>query len=166
MAAAEVLTWDRAAADGGAYRATITDLGDATLENDPGEPPPTDGTELYDDMCNQWAKQIAAVNRTMDGVKFTIAFDGGGAPFIDRVQAAGTLIDASTFTLTDNGNGDTTVAWDAGDFPALTCDPRAWMGEDGSWLHPTAVIVTATSIRVRTRVLAGTLTNGRVNVAF
>ncbi len=166
MAAEEILTWDVAAVDGGARRPSIADVGDALLEDDPAHPPPNDGTHLYAKMVNQWAKQIAALGRTASSVRMTIAFDGGGVPFIDRLEAAGTLIVTSTFTLTDNGNGDTTIAWDPGDLPAITCEPIAGIVGTGNFLTPTVEVVSATSIRVRTPNSSGTLTNQRVTIRF
>lgn len=163
MAAEEIYTWD-ITTGGGARRPSLSDLGDAQLEDQaPPHAPPKTGSHLYAAKMNQETMQTFGAAQMIPSVRMTIDF-ASSTPFIDRFTAPGTLLTSTSFALTDNGAGDTTISWAAGVIPALDCDPKAWMGGTGSWLAPVVEVVSATSVRVRTRNNSNTLADGRVTI--
>lgn len=123
MAAPTYLTWD--GGDGSLpRRPSADDLGgDEKLDND--EKPPDDGEHFTAGGWNQKVKQLKALARVASPAKIEVRFDGGGAPFVNGFTAAGTLITGATFAPTDNGNGDTTIAWPANTFPVADVPPNA-----------------------------------------
>lgn len=164
MAAIDTLTWDLTPA----RRPSLNDLGSAILEDKAGtKAPGTSGKNLYAAMCNQWQRQIAALARTASSVRLTIDFDGGGVPFIDKFQPAGTLLVSSDFALTDNGNGDTVITWTTSKLPPVECDPQATVNNDGDYTIAVtkSTTSTTTSMRVKTR-LAGVLSNARFTISI
>lgn len=71
---------------------------------------------------NQQSKQIAALARVAESCKLEIRFSSG-APFVQNAPSPGTLIALSTFTVVDNGTGDTSITWPAETFPPHACSP-------------------------------------------
>jgi hypothetical protein len=120
----------------------------------PGQP--------YSNQLNQRGMLIPALARVSPVAIITIAFSSG-APFVDRLSCCSKVLEIADLTVTDNGNGDTTIEWPANTFPTAVADMEASVCEDGSWLQPTAVSVT-NGVRVRTRADGGVLTNARVQV--
>lgn len=162
MAAADELTWDDTT--GGVRRPSLADLGGADLEDDTSYPPATDGSELYALMCNQWTKQIAALGRVCPACVMTIAFSAG-APYIDKLASASANLVIGDFTLTDNGSGDTTIAWAANKLPAMSTDPVATPNAIGGDTTAQVSVVSATSIRVQTYA-GGVIADTRVTVTI
>lgn len=125
MAAPDFLTWDGGTGDEGTElprRPSTDDLGgDEKLDND--EKPPDDIEHFTAGGWNQKVKQLVALARVAAACKLEIRFDGGGVPFVNRATAAGSAVSRTTFTPTDNGNGDTTITWPANTFPPSTVSP-------------------------------------------
>lgn len=150
MSSPDTLTWDLLVADGGARRPSLDDVGGAVLIDDPDDPPPVDGEDIYAAMGNQWAGQIQAIGKTVFSVAISVTFSGS-TPSIAGIMATGTNVDASAFTVTDNGVGDTTLSWTSGDLPPMTCSPMASLNGTTPALAPAASKPTATSIRIVTK---------------
>lgn len=123
MSAPATLVFDTLAADGGARRPAIADVGGAILEDHATKPPPKNGTHLYKDMCNQWQLVMAALGRMIPTAKLTVDFSAG-APFIDKIQTASAQLVAGDFTIADDGVGVTRIQWTSTKLPAPTCRPE------------------------------------------
>lgn len=170
MAAADRFTFDPVVELGvvtvPAARPSLDDIGGAGLQDDTSFPPSKDSRMLYADMGNQWQLQLAGLARMSATARITISFSAG-APFIVHAQTASSLLVAADFTLTDNGTGDTTVAWAAGKLPAVGCDPGITLNRGAltGVLAYEMSLPTATSIRVLTRD-DGTAADMRFTVAI
>lgn len=140
-------TWEIA---GDARRPTLADMGGAELLNEENYEPATDGTEPTAEMLNQTQYQAHAVGRMVALAKMTIDFVAG-APTIVAITTPNPNLDASDFTLTDNGAaGDTTISWTTGVIPAVGVDPELTLNANSTAYTGNVVKVTATSVRVRT----------------
>lgn len=129
--APETLTWDLGEDDGGARRPSIADLGGATVEDE--APLPDKASMLYADQVNQWAKQLAAFAKIVPSAKISVRFTAG-SPAIIAAGGPGTAVVPDLFEVTDNGPGDTTIAWDAGVLPLPTgIQPEVTMNQDGDF---------------------------------
>lgn len=150
MAAAEDLVFALASP----RRPTADDV-DATLEDD-GVYPPATGMP-YADQLNQGLKLARACGLMIYVAKIEVHF-AAGTPSVYGVNAANDSIVPGTFTVTDNGSGDTTITWPADTFPIATLSPTASVVDTshGSWLQPTCSTVT-NGVRVKTRNSATTL---------
>jgi hypothetical protein len=71
---------------------------------------------------NQQSMQIAAMAKVVGACKLEVRFNAG-VPFLQRVSAPGNNVLLETFTVTDNGTGDTTITWPAYTFPEHICSP-------------------------------------------
>jgi hypothetical protein len=137
-------------------RPTQDDFGGVAKEDDSLFPPnpitmPTAAD--YNERC----RMLAAAWRLLPVACLPITFIAG-APTKGTPQAGNPNIVTGTFTVTDNGAGDTTITWPADTFPAATRPPQAEVDDPahGSWLHPTCEPVT-NGVRVKTRNSAGAL---------
>jgi hypothetical protein len=166
-----VSTWDILAADGGARRPSLNDVGGCELVEDAIMVPPTNGTQLYKLMLEQWQRQLYAVAKTIPSATITLDFSAG-TPFIDKLMAPGTLHVPSgvgaTFLLTDNANGDTTITWASWRLPPFEAAPTGTVN-DLVITSPTVqvdVVAAAagfSAVRVKTKD-AGTLRDLRVTI--
>lgn len=154
------LTWDGDPANNVApHRPSIAHLGDNDKENEPGFPPdPRYG--ITADGSNQRAWQLWALSKVVPAVKLSIRFDGGGAPYLHSVS--GTMSEVSivpgeSFTVTDNGTGDTTISWSSDFMPPILTEPEACI----NGLTPGMISVQAgtQNVRVLTLSSAGAATN-------
>jgi hypothetical protein len=139
-------------------RPTEDDMDPATVDV---VPLPLPG-QLYAAQMNQRGKCIAAIGRVSPVAIMVVDF-AAGAPYVDRLTCCSIVLQIADLSLTDNGNGDTTIEWPANTFPTSVADMEAFVCTDGSWLQPTAVAVT-NGVRVKTRNSGGTLIDGRVQV--
>lgn len=151
MTAPNTLTFDIAPP----RRPSLDDCGGATLINDAVDPPDPQ-TMPYAEQLNQWAKQIARFGGSIAVARFSIVFSAG-TPSIGQFVCLPTAPITGTFTVTDNGNGDTTISWPADTFPPSVLKPMVALNEDVAALAPVAWMPNATSVRVKTRDSAGTL---------
>lgn len=144
------LTWDGDSANGvPPRRPSVVDAGgdqkqdDSAYPPDPIEHPTAPG-------WNQKAKQIPALARVAPVCKLGVGFNSG-APFVSHCASPGTNVFTSTFTVTDNGTGDTTITWPAGTFPASVCPPTGLTLVSSSTSVSAAHVEQVTNgIRVRT----------------
>lgn len=146
MAAAETLTWDIEAADGGPRRPSLEDVGGATLEDDADDPPDPQ-TMPYAAQLNQLQKQAAAVGKVVPFVAYSVHFASGTPSVVASTMPRSSV---PVFTPSHPGAGDTTITWPAGTFPPATLQPIAVLNQDvGELVGITAVQVT-NGVRVRT----------------
>lgn len=117
-------TWDGGTGDSGTElprRPSTDDLGgDAKQDNH--EAPPDDVEHFTAAGWNQLVKQVAALARVAASSKIELRFTGS-TPFVSRVTSPRSDVTIATFTLTDNGAGDTSVVWPADTFPPTACSP-------------------------------------------
>lgn len=96
--------------DGGSNvprRPSLDDLGGAAYQD--FVPLPDETTMPSSAMENQNEMVLHGVTKLMDIAKIYVTFPGG-VPTKTTVVGAGDIFSTSDVTLTDNGNGDTTVA--------------------------------------------------------
>src|SRR6478736_5325268 len=124
MSAPEFCVFDGGIGDEGAEpprRPTTDDLGgDAKQDN--YEFPPDDVEHFTAGGWNQLVKVAKALSKTAALCKLELGFDAG-APFVAAAPALSGNVTLATFTVTDNGTGDTTVTWPANTFPPAACAP-------------------------------------------
>lgn len=147
MAVPADLTWDLAVGDGGPQRPTLAAMGEAALVDDADYPPvaPTMPTSL---MLNQWQRQLAAQGKVIAALVVSIRFSGG-TPSVYKFTTPGDTMVLGDLTVTDNGTGDTTIAWPSNMLPVSVAEPV--VGVNGSTPgQASAEMPTATSVRVRT----------------
>lgn len=118
------------------HRPTIDELGGGAFQNDPVHAPGPDHPSA--EMFNQATKQIVALAGLAPSLKIQVEFVAG-APAITQLVALGSTIKVQDFTLTDNGNGDTTLTI------------AHWAGE---WLRPCELTVAEDAAVDRERVFA------------
>lgn len=127
-------------------RPGIDDVGGGAKVNATQPPDPQRGLDAAD--WNQASKQLVELAAVVPVVVLAIKFTAG-VPLIDQVTGAGTAAkNPATYTVTDNGAGDTTIAWPAGTFPGRTAPAKA--GITGATVGMIAVETLTNSVRVRT----------------
>lgn len=148
MAVPEDLTWDLAAGDGGPQRPTLAYMGEASLVDDSDYPPvaPTMPTSL---MLNQWQRQLAAQGKVVGALGISVRFSGG-TPSVYKFTTPGDSMVLGDITVTDNGDGDTTLSWPANMLPVSVLEPSVTYNGSTTGTAPTAAMATATSVRVYT----------------
>ncbi len=156
MAAASTLTWDLATP----RRPTLEDCGDAQLQ-DHATRPPKAPTQPYADQLNQWAMQIARLGGVVPVAVISIQISGG-VPSVYSFTACPTAVLTGTFTVTDNGTGDTSITWPASTFPVAAARPAVSINSDLLAI-PRAFNIT-NGVRVKTANAAGTLIDAEFTV--
>ena len=136
MAAAETLTWDLATP----RRPSLDDVGGAGLI-DHATRPPIAVRMITADAGNQWQEQIQRLAGMVPVASFSVRFSAG-TPSIYKFVAMPTAPITGTFTVTDNGPGDTTISWPAGTFPTSALEPKASLNGGSGVLAPVATMVT------------------------
>jgi len=130
-------------------RPGLDDVGGGQKVNDGGTPDPVRDPTAED--ANQTALQLVALGKVMPVALLSVA--NSGAPALDRQSCAPTAPSLLTFTVTDNGVGDTSITWPAGTFPAPVAKPRAYV--TGATPALIAAEAITNGVRVRTRDAAG-----------
>lgn len=95
------------------------DLGGAILENEADSLPERDGTGPCAEIFNQVVQQVAAFGGVVPTAVIVIDFSSG-APFIAALLCANKTLNAGSFTIVDQGNGDTSIRWTTANLPILT----------------------------------------------
>ena len=137
-------------------RGSLQDFGGATLEDDE-DFAPDKNTMLYADLGNGLQRGVAAHEKCVFSVGISVTFSGGG-PVVSQVTGGAAAAVIDTITPTDNGDGDTTLSWPAGTFPAHILQPAAFINADTDALAPRAFYV-ANGVRVKTKAPDGTPTD-------
>jgi hypothetical protein len=109
-------------------RPALADVGGAEKIDD-AENPPDPQTMPYAAEYNTFAHLLAAYGRVVSSVKLSI--EGGVAPFIAGLAAAGSNVQVATFTVTHDGPGDVRITWPPRTMPVPSTAPTATINEDG-----------------------------------
>lgn len=108
---------------------------------------------------NQKSDLIVRYGTMVTLAKGSVHF-AGSVPSINKLGCVRSTVSIATFTVTDNGVGDTTIAWPAGTFPTAVVDH--WAVVTGAVAAEIACETLTNSLRVRTKDNAG----AAVDVAF
>jgi hypothetical protein len=150
-------------------RPTIDDLGGGAKQNATSVPDPVRQATAED--FNQTTKQIAAMGRVIPLATVFVTISAG-VPTVSGVLAPGSSVSTGSFTLTDNGAGDTTISWAATLLPTRSVGAKAFQTDDVEIdriraVYGTASVPTANSpaVRVKTKLAAvGTDCNFGVDI--
>lgn len=129
-------------------RPSVDDLG-GDQKQDNNEAPPDDQEHFTAGGWNQKVKQISASARVTASCLLDVQFDGS-APFLAAFSCPRDNLTSATFTLTDNGTGDTSITWPADTFPPHVISPSGFT-PFGSAVVDGRVEKITNGIRVRTR---------------
>lgn len=143
-----VATWDLTSGDGGPTRPSVDQMGEAALENDARNPPIAPKMPTAP-MLNQWQMQIAALGKVCPALVISVRFSAGTPSVYKFTAPTGNLV-TDDFTVTDNGTGDTTIAWPANTLPASVAEPMVSIN-GGTAGEATVDLASATSVRVKTK---------------
>lgn len=143
MPVPETLTYD---IPGAPRRPSLEDVGGATMEDDQARPPDP-VTMPTAAKFNQHDRQIAAAHRVLPVLVLSLRFSSG-APIIDSFTTLSTLPVTGTFTVVDNGTGDTSITWPANTFPTPAVKPKG--GVNGPTLGACAPELITNGVRIRT----------------
>jgi hypothetical protein len=97
------------------HRPGIADVGGAALADDQEKPPIPTEMPTADDW-NQISKLATYSCRVLPVAVVSVSFSSG-TPVCAYFQAINPNLTSTDITLTDNGNGDTSITWAAGTFP-------------------------------------------------
>lgn len=124
MTVSSTLTWDESPP----RRPALTDITGGTKANDPGfVPNPVTMPTAEED--NQKSKQIAGIARVVPMARVHVTFSAG-TPSIANVLAPGTNVVSGSFTVVDNGVGDTTIHWASTVLPTTSGAPSVSQADD------------------------------------
>jgi hypothetical protein len=121
MSAPTFNTWDGDGVSIVPRRPSTDDLGGDDLENDP-EFQPVEGEMPTAQAWDQIVKQIAALARTAHSCGIEVKITAGD-PAVTRAWAPRSSVVPATFSVVDNGPGDTSVTWPANTFPTSNGPP-------------------------------------------
>jgi len=159
MAAATFLTWDglSGASPEVPRRPSTDDMGGDDLIDDTENPPGTDMPTAGG--WNQKVDQIAALARVVSPCKISIRFSIG-VPYVYKfaTAASSAAITISTFTVTDNGTGDTSITWPANTFPPHEVEPHSLTITEDVEIDRARIYSITNGVRIKTK-LGATATN-------
>lgn len=110
-----------------ARRPGLDDVGGAQFEDEIGFEPIGPDMPASDDF-NQMSQTEIAHAKIMPTAGISVGFTAG-TPSVRQATGPGVRIVPSTFTVTDNGPGDTTITWPAGTIPSSVLAPMATINE-------------------------------------
>ena len=151
MTAPDFYTWDFVLPSQPARAASLDDLGSAALEDDV-EYPPVPPEMPYAAQLNQWALQLAGVNRIIPGLDLQVAI----SPALAVVNATGmsdqltTTFVQANFSLAYFGTGIVTISWPAGMLPPPRAPARAWITDPNPYMAPVVEVLSPNSVTVYT----------------
>jgi hypothetical protein len=120
------LTWDLTPTDGGPRRASLADIGGATVEND--DDAPDEATMIHAGMMNRLQRTAAAHDKAIPALVISVHFTAG-TPAITQATGPAAAAIPGTFTVVDNGAGDTTIKWPVDTFPPSVAGPTAGLND-------------------------------------
>ena len=120
--APDYLTWEGDSANSINPRRPSTDDLGGDEKVDDAEFPPNDKEHPTAAGWNQLVRQVAAMAKNVGACKLECRFSGG-VPSLARVSSPNANVNAGSFTVVDNGVGDTSIVWQAGTFPSHQCAP-------------------------------------------
>ncbi len=127
-------------------RPGIGDVGGGAKLDDQ-EYPPDAVTMLTAADENQAENLLVAYGKVTPAAVFSLRFSAG-APILDIFSCASSLPTLGSFTVVDNGTGDTSVTWPANTFPSPVAPPFG--GLTGATVGMMAVEAITNGVRVRT----------------
>lgn len=166
MAAPDYYTWDYILGAGGrsARAASVDDLGGAQLRDDAAYPP-IPPEMPYAAQLNQWAKQLAGMNRVVTALDLEVGYVAGSPVILNATAMSGQIVTSlviaglgSTFTLAHPAAGQVIFGWAAGILPPPRAKPRAWITDPNPYAAPVVVALTS-SVKVYTWDNGGTPTD-------
>lgn len=164
MASSDTLTFD----DDPPHRAGVSELGGGAKENSV-QFPPDPVKHMTAEDCNQFTQQLGAFNRTTPLARLFVRIVAG-TPSVYAVQAAGSNVVAGSFTVVDNGAGDTTIWWTTGTggvLPAAVGVGGLTVTEDVAITEARAMLTTVTgnpAVRVKTFITGSVATDANFTV--
>lgn len=167
MVAPADFTWDFVLPGTIAAAAGLDALGGAQLVDD-AKYPPIPPQMPYAAQLNQWALQLAGMNRVIAGLDLEIGFSGG-VPSIVNAMAMSTIITTTwaqaNIAVDHTGTGIITLTWPAGALPPPRGKPRAAVVADGSYLQPIA-LPQSNGVQVKIRDNTGALVDANFAVTI
>lgn len=130
-------------------RPSLDDLGGADLEDDQ-EYPPDPETDPTAAAWNQRARVHSAHAKVVPVMLLSVRFVAG-APTVEDFSSTSSTLVAGDLVITDNGDGDTSVAVPADTLPLPIAKPMLSIWEDVEIDRQRAVYVSATEVRVKTK---------------
>ncbi len=144
------------------YRPGNTDFnGSAKVDDSENPPDPTIMPSAAE--YNTLTKLMVAIGKVIPVAVISVKF-AGGTPVVQFFSAPGSNVTLGTFTLTDNGIGDTTIGWPTNTFPPLVANPTVSLNGGSPAAAPIALPL-SNSVRVKTFNLAGSSTDIDYTVA-
>ena len=160
MTAPALYTWDFILPGTFAKAASLDDLGGAQLEDD-AVYPPVPPKMPYADQLNQWAKQLAGMNRVITALDIEVTTT-------PSVVSATAMSDQITTTFAQNSSnfqveyfatGILTIGWAAGILPPPRTRARAFITDPNPYAAPVVEVLSPNSVTVYTWNLSGTPVN-------
>lgn len=105
---------------------------------------------------NQSAKLHNAHGKMVPLARIAVTFSGGTPSVASCITVRSDVV-AGDITLTDNGNGDTTITLPTDKFPSQNSPPRAWLNDTTHGFITTSVATNGA--RVRTANTSGSATD-------
>ena len=102
-------------------RPGVDDVGGSAKE-DNQKYPPNPLTMLAAADWNQVARLLVGFSRVLPVAVISVEITGG-VPAISYFESVASNLVAGDITVTDNGAGDTSLTWTAGDFPVRNLNP-------------------------------------------
>jgi hypothetical protein len=99
---------------------------------------------------NQMAKQLVAIRKVTPAFLVEILFPAGAPSINNFVCTSGSVI-SSALTLTDNGNGDTSITWAANTFPPQTVRANGLTLVEDVEIDRTRAYPITNGVRVKTK---------------
>ncbi len=130
-------------------RPSVDDMGGDELLDDQ-EYPPDPETQPTAAAWNQKVATLAAHAKVTPTLLVSVRFVAG-VPSVEDFSSVSSTLAPADIQFTDHANGDTTVAWPADKLPVPSAKPMLTIWEDVEIDRQRAIPVTATSVRVKTK---------------
>lgn len=148
-AAADYFTYDGNGGSVTPHRPGVDHLGGASLEDDDVHPPDPE-TMPHADAWNQMVNLLVGLTKVTGAFVLSIRFSGGD-PVVEAFSAVGTSVTSGDLTITDNGDGDTSIEWPAETFPQPVCRPQGLTVNDDVEIDRMRAIPITNGVRVKTK---------------
>jgi hypothetical protein len=130
-------------------RPALDDLNGGNLQNR-ADFPPTPYEHPDARAMNQSDRQLVALAAISAAVGLHVTFPGG-TPTIQVVMGVRTDLEAADFTITDHGNGDTTIVHTGGMLPVKTLPVHSLTQADDTEIDRIRAVPVTNGVRVKTK---------------